>query len=144
MLGSVISCLICLIPAAIAFSVVYFLMQMASGPFAAFPVGCAAATLVLLAEAAGGIFLLGWLFERFRLFGRNLTFGPHAGRLGKGKVAFRAEPMGVKAFNLPFQAEPATAHVREIRCDHHLGLQPMIIELAITLHVCELLDFSGI
>jgi ABC-2 type transport system permease protein len=65
MLGSLISCLICLIPAAIAFSVVYFLMQMATGPFAAFPVGCAAATLVLLAEAAGGIFLLGWLFERF-------------------------------------------------------------------------------
>jgi hypothetical protein len=71
MLGSVIACFICLIPAGIAFSVVFFLMQMASGPFAAFPVASGTAALVLLAEAAGGIFLLGWLFERFDFSAEN-------------------------------------------------------------------------
>jgi hypothetical protein len=65
MLGSLLACVISLIPAVVIFAIVFVLLQTAAGPFVAFPPAALAAALVLVAEAAGGILLLGWLFERF-------------------------------------------------------------------------------
>jgi len=65
MLGSVFACVLSLIPAGIVFAIVFLLLQSAMSPFAAFPLAALSAAFVLIAEAAGGILLLGWLFERF-------------------------------------------------------------------------------
>jgi hypothetical protein len=65
MFGSLLACVISLIPAGVIFAIVFLLLLGAAGPFVAFAPAAIAAALVLAAEAAGGILLLGWLFERF-------------------------------------------------------------------------------
>jgi Putative ABC exporter len=65
MIGSLLACVISLIPAGVVFAIVFFLLQGAAGPFVAFAPAALAAALVLAAEATGGILLMGWLFERF-------------------------------------------------------------------------------
>jgi hypothetical protein len=65
MFGSLLACVISLIPAGIVFAIVFLLLKAAAGVFVAFAPAAFAAALVLAAEAAGGILLLGWLFERF-------------------------------------------------------------------------------
>jgi hypothetical protein len=65
MFASLIVFAISLIPAAIAFTLVFLVAKLAFGMFLAMPVASAGATVVLAVEAALGLRLLGWLFERF-------------------------------------------------------------------------------
>lgn len=65
LLGSLIVFIIALIPAAIVFTVVFFVLKLAFSFLLALPVASTAAAAVLAAEAALGMRLLGWLFERF-------------------------------------------------------------------------------
>jgi hypothetical protein len=57
--------LLALLPAAAAFTGVFFLFYFTLGPAVAVPTASLAATLVLAAEAGFGVMLLGKLFERF-------------------------------------------------------------------------------
>jgi hypothetical protein len=65
MLGQLLVFVVTLIPATALFAGVFFLVKWLVGLAAAIPLGSVAAALVLGAEAAAGIALLGWLFERF-------------------------------------------------------------------------------
>ena len=47
------------------FAGVFFLVKMLLGTAAALPLAAIAAALVLAVEAAFGVILLGWLFDRF-------------------------------------------------------------------------------
>jgi ABC-2 type transport system permease protein len=73
MLGQVLVFLLTLIPAVIAFGVIFFLVNLAGrfnpavGLFLAVPLASLAAAVVLGAEAAFGLILLGNLFDRFDL-----------------------------------------------------------------------------
>ena len=64
-LGQMLVLLLALLPAAAAFTGVFFLFDFTLGPAVAVPVASLAATLVLAAEAGFGVMLLGKLFERF-------------------------------------------------------------------------------
>lgn len=64
-LGQMLVLLLALLPSAIAFVVVFFLLNLALGPAVAVPLASLAATIVLAAEAGLGVMLLGKLFERF-------------------------------------------------------------------------------
>jgi len=57
--------IVTLIPATIVFGIVFYPTQLAFGRAVAVVPASVAATLVLAAEAALGIFLLGRIFERF-------------------------------------------------------------------------------
>jgi hypothetical protein len=57
--------LLALVPAAVAFIGVFFLLKFALGPAAAVPLASLAATVILAVEAGLGVVLLGKLFERF-------------------------------------------------------------------------------
>jgi hypothetical protein len=63
--GQLFVLLLALLPAAIAFTVVFFLMKLALGYAAAVPFAALAATIILGVEAGFGVMLLGKLFERF-------------------------------------------------------------------------------
>ncbi len=67
LLGQFFVFLIALLPAAGIFAGVFFLLYSMLGLAALFviPIASCAAAAILLAEAAGGILLLGWLFQRF-------------------------------------------------------------------------------
>lgn len=67
MLGQVLFFLIAIIPALVAFALVFFLVKVLVGLTAAIPLACALAAVVITAEAAFGIFLLGTFFERLDL-----------------------------------------------------------------------------
>jgi hypothetical protein len=54
-----------LLPAALAFSLVYFPLKIVAGPEIPVFFAAPAAAIILASEAAGGIYLLGKLFERF-------------------------------------------------------------------------------
>ncbi|HLX95702.1 MAG TPA: putative ABC exporter domain-containing protein [Verrucomicrobiae bacterium] len=64
-LGQMLVLLLVLLPAAAAFTGVFFLLNFTLGPAVAVPVAALAATIVLAAEAGFGVMLLGKLFERF-------------------------------------------------------------------------------
>jgi len=65
LLGSLLVFLIALVPAAIVFALAFFLLQLAFSFLIALPMASIAAAAVLAIEAALGMRLLGWLFERF-------------------------------------------------------------------------------
>ena len=67
MLGSLLAFVVVLIPAGILFGIVFFLAKLFGGWMMAVPLASFAAALALAGEAALGIMLLGWLFERFDL-----------------------------------------------------------------------------
>ena len=63
--GQFLVLLLALLPAAIAFTGVFFLMKLALGYAAAVPFAALAATIILAVEAGFGVMLLGKLFKRF-------------------------------------------------------------------------------
>jgi hypothetical protein len=63
--GQMLALLLALVPAALAFAAVYFLLKLALGPVAPVPFASLAATIVVAVEAGLGVMLLGKLFERF-------------------------------------------------------------------------------
>ncbi|HWX22930.1 MAG TPA: putative ABC exporter domain-containing protein [Candidatus Binatia bacterium] len=65
MFGQLLAFIVALIPAAAAFAIVFFPVRMFLGLNPALLLACLAAAIVLAAEAAAGLLLLGWLFERF-------------------------------------------------------------------------------
>jgi hypothetical protein len=65
MIGQVLVFLIVLIPAATVFGVLFFLLRLALVLSLVIPLASAAAAVVLAAEAALGLLLLGRLFDRF-------------------------------------------------------------------------------
>jgi ABC-2 type transport system permease protein len=65
MIGQLLVFIIALIPAAALFAGVFFLVKMLLGMAAAILLASVAAAVVLAVEAALGVMLLGWLFERF-------------------------------------------------------------------------------
>jgi ABC-2 type transport system permease protein len=67
MLGQLVVFIVALVPAAALFAGVFFLVKWLLGMATAIPLASIAAALALAAEAAAGIALLGWLFERFDL-----------------------------------------------------------------------------
>lgn len=64
-LGQLLAMMLALLPAAVVFVGIFFVLRFALGPAAAVPVASLAATLVLAVEAGFGVMLLGKLFERF-------------------------------------------------------------------------------
>jgi hypothetical protein len=68
MLGQVLAFVVALIPASLAFSAVFFTLKFSIGAvWGAVPLGAAAASLIMAAEAALGVILLGRVFEKFDL-----------------------------------------------------------------------------
>jgi ABC-2 type transport system permease protein len=65
MLGQMLVFIVALTPAAALFAGVFFLVKMLVGMAVAIPLAAIAAAIVLALEAALGIMLLGWLFDRF-------------------------------------------------------------------------------
>ncbi len=65
MLGQLLIFLLALIPAAIVFTLVFFLARFVLGATPAIPLAALAAALVLAGEAALGFLLLGYWFDRF-------------------------------------------------------------------------------
>jgi Putative ABC exporter len=64
-IGQMFVFLLALVPAAAVFAAVFFLVKMLLGLALAISLASIAAALVLAGEAAVGVALLGWLFERF-------------------------------------------------------------------------------
>ena len=65
-IGQFLAFAVSLVPAAVVFAVLFFLIKFATGGMLlAIPAASAAATVVLLVEAWFGILWLGWAFERF-------------------------------------------------------------------------------
>ena len=64
-LGQLLVLALALLPAAIAFLGVFFLLKLALGPAAAVPFAALVAAIILAVEAGFGVMLLGRLFERF-------------------------------------------------------------------------------
>jgi hypothetical protein len=69
MFGTLLAVVISLVPAGIAFGVVWFVSQLVMSPWLAAPLGSLAGSLVLLAEAALGIAWLGRLFDKIDITG---------------------------------------------------------------------------
>lgn len=67
LLGQLVAFLIALIPASIVFVIVLLLARLVLGVAAAISLGLMASALVLAGEAAFGLLLVGWLFERLDL-----------------------------------------------------------------------------
>jgi hypothetical protein len=65
LLGSLLVFIIALVPAAIVFTIVFFLLKLVFTILLALPVASVGAAAVLAIEAALGMRLLGWLFDRF-------------------------------------------------------------------------------
>ena len=65
MIGQMLVFVVTLIPAAALFAGVFFLVKMLLGTATAIPIASIAAAIVLAVEAAFGVVLLGWLFERY-------------------------------------------------------------------------------
>ncbi|HSY18881.1 MAG TPA: putative ABC exporter domain-containing protein [Candidatus Acidoferrales bacterium] len=64
-IGQLLALVVALVPAALVFLAVYFPLKMAFGPIVPVPFAALAASLVVAAEAALGVILLGSFFERF-------------------------------------------------------------------------------
>ena len=69
--GSLLAFVVVLIPAAVVFSVCFVVVKLFAGWAIAMPVASVTAALALAGEAALGIVLLGWLFERFDVTGEG-------------------------------------------------------------------------
>jgi hypothetical protein len=65
MIGQMLVFIVALTPAAALFAGVFFLVKMLLSMAIAIPLASIAAAIVLGAEAAAGVALLGWLFNRF-------------------------------------------------------------------------------
>jgi ABC-2 type transport system permease protein len=65
MLGQLLVLAVALAPAAGVFVAVFFIIKFALGPVLAVPLASLAAAIILALEAAAGVLLLGWLFNRF-------------------------------------------------------------------------------
>jgi ABC-2 type transport system permease protein len=65
MVGQLLVFIVALVPAAALFAGVFFLVRMLLGTATAIPLASVVAAIVLAVEAAAGVMLLGWLFERF-------------------------------------------------------------------------------
>ncbi len=65
MIGQMLAFIVALIPAAALSAGVFFLVKMLFSMATAIPLASIAAAIVLAVEAALGVMLLGWLFERF-------------------------------------------------------------------------------
>ena len=65
MIGQMLAFIVALLPAAALFAGVFFLVKLLLGTATAIPLAAIAAAIVLALEAALGIVLLGWLFDRF-------------------------------------------------------------------------------
>ena len=65
MLGQLLVLLVALLPAAALFAGVFFLVRWLLTTAVAIPLASVAAALTLAVEAALGVMLLGWLFDRF-------------------------------------------------------------------------------
>ena len=65
LIGQMLVFIVVLIPAAALFAGVFFLVKMLLGTATAIPLASIAAAIVLAVEAALGVMLLGWLFERY-------------------------------------------------------------------------------
>ena len=63
--GQLLVLVLALVPAALAFAAVYFLLKLALGPFMPVPFASLAAAIIVAAEAGFGVMLLGRLFDRF-------------------------------------------------------------------------------
>ena len=70
-MGQFFILLLALLPAALAFVGVLFLLKLALGYAAAVPFAALAATIILAVEAGFGVMLLGKLFERFDVSEEN-------------------------------------------------------------------------
>jgi hypothetical protein len=66
-LGQALAFLVLLLPAALAFALIFFLLQWLANAAVAIPVASLAAAAVLGLEGALGIYWLGKVFERFDL-----------------------------------------------------------------------------
>ena len=84
MLGQLLVFLVALIPAAALFAGVFFPVKMLLGRAAAIPLAAIAAAVVLAVEAALGVMLLGWLFERFDVSAENGRLISGGARLNRG------------------------------------------------------------
>jgi hypothetical protein len=71
MVGQLVVFIVALVPAVALFAGVFFLVKWLVGMATAIPLASIGAALVLGAEAAAGIALLGWLFERFDVSGET-------------------------------------------------------------------------
>ena len=71
MIGQLIVFIVAMVPAVALFAGVFFLVKWLLGMAIAIPLASIAAALVLGAEAAAGVALLGWLFERFDVSGET-------------------------------------------------------------------------
>jgi ABC-2 type transport system permease protein len=69
MIGQLVVFMVAMVPAVALFAGIFFLVKWLVGLAAAIPLASMAATIVLAAEAAVGVALLGWLFERFDVSG---------------------------------------------------------------------------
>ena len=67
--GTLLAVVISLVPAGVAFGVVWFVLQLVVSPWLAAPFGSLAGALVLLAEASLGIAWLGRLFDKIDITG---------------------------------------------------------------------------
>jgi len=67
LLGQLLAFFVALIPAGIVFALVFFLSKTFVGTIVALFVSLLMASVVLTVEAALGVVLLGWLFERLDL-----------------------------------------------------------------------------
>jgi hypothetical protein len=65
LIGQMLVFVVVLIPATALFAGVFFLVKMVLGTATAIPLASIAAAIVLAVEAALGVMLLGWLFERY-------------------------------------------------------------------------------
>ena len=65
MVGQLLVFIVALVPAAALFAGVFFLVKRLLGTATAIPLASVVAAIVLAVEAAAGVMLLGWLFERF-------------------------------------------------------------------------------
>ena len=71
MIGQLVVFIVALVPAVVLFAGVFFPVQWLLPGATAIPLASIAAALVLGAEAAAGVALLGWLFERFDVSGET-------------------------------------------------------------------------
>ncbi len=65
MFGQLLVLAVALLPATVAFALVFYVSKSFMGLLFAIPLGAAAAGVILAAEATLGVLLLGWLFARF-------------------------------------------------------------------------------
>jgi hypothetical protein len=69
--GSLLAFVVVLIPAAVVFSICFVVVKLFAGWMIAVPVASVTAAVALAGEAAIGVMVMGWLFERFDVSGEG-------------------------------------------------------------------------